>query len=235
MNCIKVTSIFFLLLACFSGRAVPPAPMVTLQSNDGKEFKVDRELISKASGTIKNLLQDVAETEAPIPLPIIDGSTLEKILSYLKNPDKTIGLISQLKGEPLYNFIQAFMYLDIPIFFKKLPATIWLANLLTNMPLPLEKFNYPLNSLAISNDGSFIVTGRLTARKWTLVEPASLSSSFTLNQLILIAKIHEHFSGKILLDLSVSPTKEPAKTNIEIFKSLPKPLQNALTPYIKLP
>lgn len=66
--------------------------MVKLVTSDGEEHLVKRE-IACMSGTIKNMLDDIGEATAdmPIPLPNVTGDTLKKVVEYCKhhheNPD----------------------------------------------------------------------------------------------------------------------------------------------------
>ncbi len=55
---------------------------VTLQSNDGQDFRVEVE-VAKMSETIKNLIED-AGTSSAIPLPNITGQILAKVVEYCK-------------------------------------------------------------------------------------------------------------------------------------------------------
>lgn len=54
---------------------------VILQSQDGVEFKVSS-TVAKMSETVKNLLDDIQETDTPIPLPNVSGKILEKVVEY---------------------------------------------------------------------------------------------------------------------------------------------------------
>lgn len=57
---------------------------VKLQSSDGKVFKVDKEVATQ-SVLIKNLLEDLGESEEAIPLPNVTGKVLEKVIEYCKH------------------------------------------------------------------------------------------------------------------------------------------------------
>jgi S-phase kinase-associated protein 1 len=54
---------------------------VTLKSQDEKTFVVPREVAEK-SVLLKNMLEDVGESDAPIPLPNVTGKVLEKVIAY---------------------------------------------------------------------------------------------------------------------------------------------------------
>ncbi|KAJ2724535.1 hypothetical protein GGI07_001882 [Coemansia sp. Benny D115] len=55
--------------------------MITLQSSDGKDFQVERS-VAVQSVLIKNLLEDLGDTDSAIPLPNVTGKVLEKIIEY---------------------------------------------------------------------------------------------------------------------------------------------------------
>ncbi|KAJ1861441.1 hypothetical protein LPJ73_001020 [Coemansia sp. RSA 2703] len=55
--------------------------MIKLQSSDGKTFEVERS-VAIQSILIKNLLEDLGESENPIPLPNVTAKVLEKIIEY---------------------------------------------------------------------------------------------------------------------------------------------------------
>lgn len=56
---------------------------VTLQSQDGEEFRVEVK-VANMSQTIKNLIED-AGVSNPIPLPNVTGKTLSKVVEYMKH------------------------------------------------------------------------------------------------------------------------------------------------------
>ncbi|KAI8909717.1 putative negative regulator sulfur controller-3 [Gorgonomyces haynaldii] len=58
--------------------------MVVLQSADQMEFTVEKQ-VAEQSVLLKNLLEDVGETDAPIPLPNVSGSILKRVLEYCKH------------------------------------------------------------------------------------------------------------------------------------------------------
>ncbi|KAJ1820234.1 hypothetical protein GGH91_002919 [Coemansia sp. RSA 2671] len=55
--------------------------MVVLQSSDGKNFTVERG-VAIQSVLIKNLLEDIGESDEPIPLPNVSSKVLEKVIEY---------------------------------------------------------------------------------------------------------------------------------------------------------
>lgn len=64
--------------------------MVNLTTSDDVEFKVDREVVER-SVLIKNMLEDVGESEQAIPLPNVSSSVMKKVLEYCEHH----------RGEPL--------------------------------------------------------------------------------------------------------------------------------------
>lgn len=108
--------------------------MITLQSSDGKLFKVNLQT-AKMSATISNLLEDLelASTGAsfaePIPLPNVNGKILEKVVEFCNHCVKTGGEASgeafttwfteyitpfcQNDHDTLFEIILAANYLDV--------------------------------------------------------------------------------------------------------------------------
>ncbi|KAI8987405.1 E3 ubiquitin ligase complex SCF subunit sconC [Mycotypha africana] len=54
---------------------------VTLQSQDLEEFKVDRD-VAERSVLIKNMLEDIGDSDSPIPLPNVTGKVLKKVIEW---------------------------------------------------------------------------------------------------------------------------------------------------------
>ncbi|KAL1919416.1 uncharacterized protein VTP21DRAFT_2109 [Calcarisporiella thermophila] len=54
---------------------------VILKSQEGTEFTVDREIAEK-SILLKNMLEDIGESETAIPLPNVSAPILEKVIEY---------------------------------------------------------------------------------------------------------------------------------------------------------
>ncbi len=66
----------------FTHVASPPPPkMVKLASSEGIEFTVDRDIAEK-SVLLKNMLEDVGESDNAIPLPNVTGPILQKVLEW---------------------------------------------------------------------------------------------------------------------------------------------------------
>ncbi|KAJ2800328.1 E3 ubiquitin ligase complex SCF subunit scon-3 [Coemansia guatemalensis] len=58
--------------------------MVTLQSSDKRDFQVSME-VAKQSVLIKNLIDDLGETEEAIPLPNVTSKVLQKVIEYCEH------------------------------------------------------------------------------------------------------------------------------------------------------
>ncbi|KAF9366658.1 MAG: Skp1 family, dimerization domain-containing protein [Benniella sp.] len=54
---------------------------IVLTSSDGKSFKVDKE-VAERSILIKNMIEDVGESDSPIPLPNVSSNVLQKVIDY---------------------------------------------------------------------------------------------------------------------------------------------------------
>lgn len=104
---------------------------VKLLSNDNIKFKIEKEVAEK-SMLIKNMLEDVDDSDLPIPLPNVDGKTLDKIIEWCKNYkdefkeyekddenyrnadiDEWNKKYMEVDQETLFNIILAANYLDI--------------------------------------------------------------------------------------------------------------------------
>ncbi|KAJ2500372.1 hypothetical protein GGH96_002788 [Coemansia sp. RSA 1972] len=57
---------------------------IILQSSDSEDFPVSME-VAQQSVLIKNLIDDLGETEEPIPLPNVTGKVLKKIIEYCEH------------------------------------------------------------------------------------------------------------------------------------------------------
>jgi len=55
--------------------------MVTLTTSDNESFTVEKE-VAERSVLIKNMLEDVGESDQPIPLPNVNAAVLKKVLEY---------------------------------------------------------------------------------------------------------------------------------------------------------
>lgn len=54
---------------------------VILTSSDNEEYKIDK-VVAQKSVLIKNMLEDISDTDAPIPLPNVSSKILEKIIEW---------------------------------------------------------------------------------------------------------------------------------------------------------
>ncbi|EGG02457.1 uncharacterized protein MELLADRAFT_91262 [Melampsora larici-populina 98AG31] len=61
--------------------------MVVLVTSDNEEFKVDREVAIR-SVLIKNMIEDVGESDNPIPLPNVSASVLKKVIEWCEHHKK---------------------------------------------------------------------------------------------------------------------------------------------------
>jgi WD40 repeat protein len=178
-----------LLVACIGLQA----SKITLESNDGKRFTLEKEIAEK-SITIKNLLEDnPSELETfeknPIPLPTIQGEILKAIVNCLQNPEGSEAIediIKSLSGEQLKAFTMAVQYLDIQYIYKQLPAVKWLNEILGTVWTEKTLVSSPdrkstktghwdsqaqiqdgVTNIAISPDNNFIVIRYVnTAQIW---------------------------------------------------------------------
>lgn len=55
--------------------------MVLLTTSDNEHFSVDRE-VAERSVLIKQMIEDIGESDQPIPLPNVSSSVLAKVLEY---------------------------------------------------------------------------------------------------------------------------------------------------------
>jgi len=58
--------------------------VVKLQSSNEQEFEVEKE-IAEQSVTIKNMLDDIGDTDQAIPLPNVNSKILQKVIEYCKH------------------------------------------------------------------------------------------------------------------------------------------------------
>ncbi|KEP52449.1 E3 ubiquitin ligase complex SCF subunit SconC protein [Rhizoctonia solani 123E] len=58
--------------------------MVILVTSDNEQFNVDKD-VAERSVLIKNMLEDVGESDQPIPLPNVSSSVLKKVLEYCEH------------------------------------------------------------------------------------------------------------------------------------------------------
>ncbi|CAE6414084.1 E3 ubiquitin ligase SCF complex, Skp subunit [Rhizoctonia solani] len=58
--------------------------MVVLVTSDNEQFNVEKD-VAERSVLIKNMLEDVGESDQPIPLPNVSSSVLKKVLEYCEH------------------------------------------------------------------------------------------------------------------------------------------------------
>ncbi|WAQ88480.1 hypothetical protein PtA15_9A607 [Puccinia triticina] len=61
--------------------------MVVLVTSDGEQFTIDREVAIR-SVLIKNMIEDVGESDNPIPLPNVSASVLKKVIEWCEHHKK---------------------------------------------------------------------------------------------------------------------------------------------------
>ncbi|XP_051121653.1 SKP1-like protein 12 [Andrographis paniculata] len=108
-------------------------PPLTLRSSDGKEFEISR-IVAQQSSTIMNLLDLKEESNTDvIPIPEVDGSTLEKLIELMSNHTeksfKYLGVkerkefyndfFANLKIRDVLNFGLAANYLGVQVIFDE--------------------------------------------------------------------------------------------------------------------
>jgi hypothetical protein len=112
----RLTLPLILLLGAGTGFA----DTVILQSKDGQDFKIEVKL-AKQSETLKIVIED-AGTDAPIPLPNIDGKTLSRLVDFFKAKESERNLNTRTRESwgalPTSNLIElaiAVNYLQVRI------------------------------------------------------------------------------------------------------------------------
>eukprot|EP01103_Thecamoeba_quadrilineata_P001476 TRINITY_DN11334_c0_g1_i1.p1 TRINITY_DN11334_c0_g1~~TRINITY_DN11334_c0_g1_i1.p1 ORF type:complete len:170 (-),score=37.59 TRINITY_DN11334_c0_g1_i1:147-632(-) len=74
------------------------AAKIKLQSSDDQEFEVSKE-VAEMSLTIKNMLEDIQETDTAIPLPNVSGKILQKVIEYCNYHKDTPLPVAESKKE----------------------------------------------------------------------------------------------------------------------------------------
>ncbi|KAF7728594.1 suppressor of kinetochore protein mutant [Apophysomyces ossiformis] len=102
---------------------------VHLLSSDNEEFPVDKE-VAERSVLIKNMLEDIGESDAPIPLPNVTAKVLRKVIEWCEHHredpvtqddqdrrstdiDEWDQKYMEVDQETLFDIILAANYLDI--------------------------------------------------------------------------------------------------------------------------
>ncbi|KAJ8439804.1 hypothetical protein Cgig2_029064 [Carnegiea gigantea] len=79
---------------------------IVLRSSDGNDFEVDED-VAMESNTIKNMLEDLSDSEA-IPLPSITGKILSKVIEYCKKHVETPKSDTRFAADDLKDWDAAF-------------------------------------------------------------------------------------------------------------------------------
>lgn len=101
--------------------------IVTLQSQDAKEFKVELR-VARMSETIKNLIED-AGVDHPVPLPNVTGDILSKVIDYCKYHIENPAPAQEdrpLKPWEIIGWDADFVKLDQPVLFQLILAANYL-------------------------------------------------------------------------------------------------------------
>jgi S-phase kinase-associated protein 1 len=92
---------------------------VFLTSSDGKSFTMDKEAACQ-SNLIKFMLEDLGESDSPIPLMNVNSQIMEKVIEYANyhkdkkdEEDWDINFICSLDKDTLYRLIMAADFLDM--------------------------------------------------------------------------------------------------------------------------
>ena len=75
------------MASTLSSSPVKKKKKIVLRSSDGNDFEVDED-VAMESNTIKNMLEDLSDSEA-IPLPNVTGKILSKVIEYCKKHVET--------------------------------------------------------------------------------------------------------------------------------------------------
>ncbi|HML19640.1 MAG TPA: hypothetical protein PKD74_03630 [Candidatus Dependentiae bacterium] len=161
----KLIMTLLILTTYFSGYAV--GEQIKLQSGDGTVangpiFTVSKRLLSEYSKTLRDMFEDVAGEDTPIPLPNINRNTLGIIIDCVQHPDDATGILLSLTEEQLIAVTKAIIFLDIPKLYAQLPQVKWvksIAKIQSIQPITLSVNTGSISSVAISPDNTFIITG----------------------------------------------------------------------------
>ena len=96
--------------------------IITLVSMDGKEIMVPRN-VAVMSSAIRNILEDTGDDGAPIPLPNVSSSILEKVIVYCTY--HTNNLPTNVGGRTR-EWDAAFCNMDQPVMFELILAANYL-------------------------------------------------------------------------------------------------------------
>ncbi|KAG5628131.1 hypothetical protein H5410_013349 [Solanum commersonii] len=100
-----------------SEKGVSEDKLITLETNDGEEFKLYEAVIIR-SQVIKNIVEDVARASNSIPLSNIDGKTMTKVIEYWKKHSE-----KGVSRDQLNNFGKSFLKVYHSVVYDVLLAT----------------------------------------------------------------------------------------------------------------
>lgn len=116
----------------YSVSMAAPAPVIiTLSTSDNESFPVAKEVAIR-SVLIKNLLDDLDESEAPIPLPNVSSNVLKKVLEWCeqhkKDPEplQDDGDDTRKKTTEISDWDQKFIQVDQEMLFEIILAANYL-------------------------------------------------------------------------------------------------------------
>ncbi|KAG4302284.1 hypothetical protein PCANB_001560 [Pneumocystis canis] len=108
---------------------------VTLMSSDNENFIVDK-IVAERSILIKNMLEDVGESDMPIPLPNVTSNVLKKVLEWcehhrsdpfpLADDDLDLPIHRSKKSTEIDEWDQKFMQVDQEMLFEIILASNYL-------------------------------------------------------------------------------------------------------------
>eukprot|EP01111_Echinosteliopsis_oligospora_P015058 TRINITY_DN582_c0_g1_i1.p1 TRINITY_DN582_c0_g1~~TRINITY_DN582_c0_g1_i1.p1 ORF type:complete len:162 (-),score=48.32 TRINITY_DN582_c0_g1_i1:57-542(-) len=100
-----------------------------LESSDNKVFSIPPN-VAQMSVTIKNMLDDIGDSEAPIPLPNVTGYILEKVIEYLRyhheHPDPVVEEKDEKRTDNIGQWDKEFCNVDQPTLFELILAANYL-------------------------------------------------------------------------------------------------------------
>ncbi|CEP15341.1 hypothetical protein [Parasitella parasitica] len=101
--------------------------MVKLLSSDNEEFTVDKEVAEK-SVLIKNMLEDIGDSDSPIPLPNVKETILKKIIEWCEHHrnDPVVQDEQERRNTDIEEWDQKFMEVDQETLFDIILAANYL-------------------------------------------------------------------------------------------------------------
>lgn len=100
---------------------------INLLSSDNEEFKVDKEVAQK-SVLIKNMLEDIGDDDAPIPLPNVTSKILKKVIEWCTHhkEDTVIEDRNETRNTDIDEWDQKYMEVDQETLFDIILAANYL-------------------------------------------------------------------------------------------------------------